>query len=145
MSQSLKLLTGAAFCAVFFTTAAPAQQVAAIAPAAPAERTYMVFFETGKSALAPEGREILRDAAVAARGMPVAQVRVMVPGEGSNPAALAQSRARSVKTELVQAGLKPDAIQIGGQPAPVAAPVDPSLQQWLDRRAVIVLSNNQTS
>ena len=41
---------------MLFTTAAPAQQVAAISPAAPAERTYMVFFQTGKSALAPEGR-----------------------------------------------------------------------------------------
>ena len=120
-------------------------KLAALPPAHPADRTYMVFFETGKASLAPEGREIVRDAAVAAREMQQPQIRVMVPGEGADPAALAKSRARSVKAELVHNGLSPDAIEVGGEPAAAPATGDPALRDRIDRRAVIVLSRNQTS
>jgi len=124
---------------------AGAEKVAALPPARPTDRTYMVFFETGKASLAPEGREIVRDAATAAREMQQPQIRVMVPGEGADAAGLAQSRARSVKAELVHDGMRPETIEVAGEPQAAPATGDPVLKEWVDRRAVIVLSRNQTS
>ena len=136
---------GGAIADVQTANAPAAEKVAALPPAHPTDRTYMVFFETGKASLAPEGREIVRDAATAAREMQQPQIRVMVPGEGADAAALAKSRARSVKAELVHDGLKADAIEVGGQPEAAPATGDPVLKEWVDRRAVIVLSRNATS
>lgn len=119
---------------------------AALPPHTLVSHTYLVFFQSGRDQLTPEGREILRDAALAARDMPDVRLRVMVSSEGRNSQSLSERRADAVKDELVRDGVKPNVIVANGQPAElIYADLDPTVRQWLDRRAVIELSEGAAS
>ena len=120
-------------------------QLAAVPQKAPSQ-TYLLFFEAGKDRLAPEGKEIVADAASQAKMMQDGQIRIMTAGEGVTPDALARQRAEAVKQELVRNGLKPGAILAGGAPSNlVYADADPTVKNWLNRRAVIVISRSEAS
>ena len=148
MSRKFILLTACASLTASLAAGAAGHgslQQAALPQKAPAQ-TYLLFFEAGKDKLAPEGKEIVADAASQARMMQDGQIRIMATGEGANPDALARQRAEAVKQELVRDGLKPGAIVAGGAPSNmVYADADPTVKNWLNRRAVIVISKAEAS
>jgi outer membrane protein OmpA-like peptidoglycan-associated protein len=148
MSRKFVLLTACAALTASLAAGAaeraPVQQ-AALPQKAPAQ-TYLLFFESGKDRLAPEGKEIVADAASQAKMMQDGQIRIMTTGEGVHPDQLARQRAEAVKQELVRDGLKPGAIVAGGTPSNlVYADADPTVKNWLNRRAVIVISKAEAS
>ena len=103
------------------------------------QHTYLVFFESGRPGLTPEGRQILHSAALTAKGLGAVRVAVMVPSD--DRAGLAEARAQAVKSELVHDGLASRAIANAGQPQDGNyADADPTVKEWLGRRAIIVVS-----
>jgi outer membrane protein OmpA-like peptidoglycan-associated protein len=125
----------------------PPPQAAPAPPAPappPAPRMFIVFFDFDRADLAPEARDIVREAVSEAQRM--GSVRVFVTGhtdtEGSRAynQQLSERRALAVKNEMVRGGLDPDEITtIGRNFSDPLVPTGPGIREPQNRRAVIDL------
>lgn len=111
-------------------------------PAAPAARTYLVFFDWNRADLTAAARNIIADAARAAASLKVTRIEVSGHTDRSGASGynqtLSQARANAVAAELQRLGVRQDEIVIQGfgasQPAVAGAG-----QEAQNRRVEIVL------
>ena len=95
--------------------------VAAAPPpaAAPAAKTYLVFFDFDRSDITPEAAAIIRQAAADARSMQVRVVVVTGHADRSGPTdynqRLSERRANAVRNALVREGVPNNVIQTSGR------------------------------
>jgi outer membrane protein OmpA-like peptidoglycan-associated protein len=122
-------------------------QLAATPPAPPQTkqpRSFLVFFDTGKSALSPDARRVIRDAADEYKQF--APVRVVVLGHTDlvgKPARnqlLSERRAKAVLAGLIRAGVPQERITAGafGESQPAFVTPD-NIPEPQNRRVEIYL------
>ncbi len=101
--------------------------------AAPAARTYMVFFANDSTALDAAGRQVVAEAVQSARQVPTTSIQLMghADGTGRSPRnqALSSQRVQSVTAELARLGVPRGAISGGGTGAAGSAGADPQARR----------------
>ncbi len=110
--------------------AAPNLPVGWSAPAAaPAARTYMVFFANNSAALDAAGRQVVAEAVQSARQVPTTSIQLMghADATGRNPhnQVLSSQRVQSVTAELARLGVPRSAISGMGTGAAGSSGADP--------------------
>jgi iron complex outermembrane receptor protein len=132
---------------------APAEPAAAMAPAAPAQKTpksYLVFFDFDKSALTPEGRSIVDQAAANAEPAHVTQITVTghtdTVGSDAYNMRLSRRRAESVAAELEAKGISSNEITLvaKGKRDPLV-PTGDGVREPQNRRVEIVYGGGPSS
>ena len=108
--------------------------------------TFPIYFRANASALTPDGRRLIADAAMRARSCKVEHIRVVGladgPGEAATNLALSRQRAAAVAAALGKAGLPTAGIDVAA--AGEAGAMDPrGLLRPVRRRAEITLKLSQ--
>ena len=114
--------------------AAPNLPVGWSAPAAaPAARTYMVFFANNSAALDIAARQVVAEAVQSARTVPTTSIQLMghADGTGRNPhnQSLSSQRVQSVTAELTRLGVPRTAISGSGTGAAGSSGADPQARR----------------
>lgn len=121
----------------------PDAAATAVAPAA-AGKSFMVFFDLGKSSVSDRGKAVIHDAAATAKATPHTQVDVNGYADTSgNPrgnAALSMRRAKTVAAVLVQNGVtqKEIAVKAFGDTV-LLVPTGPGVKEPQNRRVEIII------
>ncbi len=101
--------------------------------AAPAARTYMVFFANNSAALDAAGRAVVAEAVQSARQVPTTSIQLMghADGTGRSPRnqALSSQRVQSVTAELARLGVPRNAISGSGTGALGSSSADPQARR----------------
>ncbi len=105
--------------AVAFLVGACAEPPPPAAPAPPAPRNFLVFFDFDKSNLTPRAMDIVKEAAAVAKAGKNARVTCTGHTDTAGPAnynlALSLRRANTVKEALVREGVAADTIAVVGK------------------------------
>ncbi len=125
-------------------TAAPATPAPAAAAAAQPSRTFLVFFDWNRADLTARARQIVQEAAQAARTQ--RSTRIEVAGHADRSGAvqynqdLSRRRAETVAAELVRLGIARNEIAVTafGETQPLVATAD-NVQEPQNRRVEIVI------
>jgi OmpA-OmpF porin, OOP family len=129
-----------------FNPPRPVAPAPAPAPAAPAEttRTYLIFFDWDRADLTERARQIITDAAGAARRVQTTRIEVAGHADRSGTPQynqrLSQRRAEVVANELVRQGIQREEIEVTafGETKPLVPTAD-GVREPQNRRVEIVL------
>ncbi|GGG45206.1 membrane protein [Caldovatus sediminis] len=128
----------------FGQVAPPPPPAPAVAPVAPAPRTFLVFFDWDRADLTARARQIVAEAAQAARTQQVTRIEVAGHADRSGSAQynqrLSQRRADNVAAELVRNGVPREQIVVTayGETRPLVPTAD-GVREPQNRRVEIVL------
>lgn len=120
---------------------APAATAAAVAPA---NKSFMVFFDLGKSALSARAKAVVQDAAATAKATAHTAIEVNgytdTSGSTRANAALAMRRAKTVAAALVKAGVPKQEIAIKAFGETVLlVPTGDNVKEPQNRRVEIII------
>ena len=100
-------------------TPAAAPQPAPKQTQAPVAKSYQVFFDFDRSAITPEAKRTIEQAAASAKGPDVTQINLVGHTDAAGPdaynMALSLRRANAVKAELVKLGIPANEISVVGK------------------------------